>query len=110
MTNGEAHFRSRTAAVEEIYLDAVCRENVGGQFGELARVVAHIMANGHAYLRHFAEGVVEVVGQTLGGSAHGVDVHAVGAGAHYAAQTASAKFQVFVKGFYERGLVGCVEH
>ena len=48
-------------------------------------------------LGQVAECLEQIVGETLGGRAHGVDVHAVGARAHYAAQTAGAEFQVFVE-------------
>ena len=50
-------------------------------------------------------GRVQVIGQALGGLAHGVDVHAVGARAQHAAQTAGAEGEVAVKAVGDGGLV-----
>ena len=56
------------------------------------------------------EGFLEVVGEALGGGADGVDVHAVAAGAHDAAQAACAKFEVLVERFDKVCFVFGVKH
>ena len=48
---------------------------------------------------------LHVVRQALGGHADGVFVHAVGANAHDAAQTARSEFQVAVEGIFETGRI-----
>ncbi len=68
------------------------------------------MTYGDGNLGEVLEGLFQIVGQALGGGAHGVDVHAVCAGAHNAAQTAGAEFKVLVEGFDKRGGVFGVEH
>ena len=56
------------------------------------------------------EGFLEVVGEALGGGADGVDVHAVAAGAHDAAQAACAELEVLVERLDEVCLVLGVKH
>ena len=69
---------------------------------------------GHGHAQVFLAGVhfLDVVGETLGGHRHGVDVHAVGAGTHDAAQAASAELEVAVEalGEFVRVLVEHVLH
>ena len=67
LADGVRHFGRWASVVEEIDLDAVGREYVGGELGKLARVVAHVESYHHAYLRQLLEAVVEIVGETLGG-------------------------------------------
>ena len=105
-----AHLGHGTAGIEEIHLDAVGREDVGGEFGELAGVVAHVVTDSHRDLREILEAVVEVVGEALGCSAYGVDVHAVGAYAHDSAESAGAEFEVFIECVDELCLVFIVKH
>ncbi len=68
------------------------------------------MAHSHADLGEILEGFLEIVGEALGGGTHGVDVHAVGAGAHDAAQTAGAELELTVEALDELGLILGVEH
>ena len=56
------------------------------------------------------ESLEQVVGKTLGGHAYDIFVHAVGAGAHDAAQTAGAEFERAVEGVDKGSLVLGVEH
>ena len=99
-----------TEAVEKICLDAVGREDVGNDFSKFAGVVAHVVADGYGYLWQVGECLLEVVGKALSGGSYGVDVHTVCAGAHNAAQTACAEFEVAVESLDERGLVLGIEH
>ena len=68
------------------------------------------MAHYHLDLGFVGKCLLEVIGQTLGSCAHGVDVHTVGTGTHDAAQAACAEFEVFIERLYQLGLVGSVEH
>ena len=110
MTDGERELGGGAEVFEEVNLDAVGREYVSHDFGELARIVAYVVSDDYRNFGQVFESVFEVVGQTLSGGADGVDVHAVGAGAHDAAEAAGAEFEVFVKGFDEFGLVLGFEH
>ena len=89
---------------------ALMREDVGHDFGEFARIVAHVVPYDHRNLGQVGECLFEVVGEALGGSTYSVDVHAVGAGTHDASQTACAELKVLVERFDELcGVVG-VKH
>ena len=110
MTDREGKLRRGAEAVKQVYLYAVGGENVGDDFGELAGVVAHVVAHGDGNLRHVGESLFEVVGQALGGGTHGVYVHAVSARAHYAAQAACSEFEVAVESLDEGGRILCLEH
>ena len=96
-TDGIAHFGSGARSLKQIDLDAVGAEDVGDRLGKQAAVVAHVMTHDHRDLVQVLEGLVQVVGQALGGAAHRVDVHAVAASAHNAAQATGAKFQGLVE-------------
>ncbi len=52
----------------------------------------------------------KIVGKTLCGGAHCVDVHTVGTGTHDAAKTACTEFEIFIETFDEFCLVVSVEH
>ena len=109
-TDCERKLGSGTEIFEEIHLDAVGREDVGYDFGEFAGVVTHVMAYNHADLGHVGKSLVKIVGKTLCGCAHGIDVHAVRAGTHYAAEAACTEFVVLIERFDEFGFVFGVEH
>ena len=94
-----AEFRRGTQALEQVHLDAVIGEDLGRYFCEQAGIVAAVVADAHAGLSlHMG---LDVVGEALGGHAHRVFVHAVGAGAHDAAQAAGAELQVAVEGVFQ---------
>ena len=78
-----------------IHLDAVGGQHGGGLLGEFQALVAAVPGNGHTGT--VPAGAVQVVGKALGGLAHGVHVHAVGAGAQHAPQAGGTKGQVLVK-------------
>ncbi len=54
--------------------------------------------------------LLQVVGKTLRSATHGVDVHAVAASAHNAAQTTRSKLQIAVERLNEFGLVLGLQH
>ena len=100
LADREAQLGGRTQGVEEENREAVRGEDVGHTLGEHARVVAAVVADRHANLLA-REVLLQVVGQALRCSAHRVDIHAVGAHAHNAAQAAGTEFEVFVEALHE---------
>ena len=110
LTDSIGEFGSRTERIEQIYLDAVGRENVCDDFSEFAGVVTHVVAHNNTYLGQVGESLVQIVGEALGCSAYGVYVHAVGACAHNAAETAGAEFKVAIERIDKFGLVVSGEH
>ena len=86
--DGIAQFRGGAQGVEQVDVDAVVGEDVGGNLGEQAGVV---------------------VREALGGHAHGVLVHAVGAHAHDAAEAAGAELEVPVEGVFQADGVGFLQ-
>ena len=93
LTDSVGYLRHGTAVFEEVYLNAVCREDVGSEFREFTGVVADVMTYGNRDLRLIFETFLQIVGETLCSCAYGVDVHTVGACAHDTAQTACAEFR-----------------
>ena len=110
VANGKRHFGRGAHVVEQVNLDAVGREDVGGSFGKEAAVVAAVVTYHHGDLLHVLKVQVKVVSQALRGSAHGVFVHAVGSCAHDAAQTARAEFERAVEGVDEFRFVLILQH
>ena len=82
--------------------NAVCRQHAGSFAGEQFAVIAAVMRNGDLFGQ---VGRVQVIGQALGGLAHRVQVHAVGARPQHTAQAAGAKFQVTVKTVRDSGII-----
>ncbi len=105
-----ADFRSGTRALKQIDLDAIGTEDIGDRLGKQAAVVAHVMANDYRNLRQVLENLLQIVGKTLCGAAHGIDVHAVTTRTHDAAQSTGAKLKNLVERFYKLGLVLVVKH
>ena len=102
--DGIAQFRGGAQGVEQVDVDAVVGQDVRGDFGEQAGVVAAVVRDAHAGgAVHMG---LDVVREALGGHAHGVLVHAVGTHAHDAAEAAGAEFQVAVKGVFQRHGIG----
>ena len=110
VTDGKRYFGRGAQVVEEVDLDAVGREDGCRNLGELAAVVAAVVAYDDGDLVAVLEALVQVVGQALGGGAYGIDVHAVAAGTHDAAQAACAEFQILVETVNQFGLVVAVQH
>ena len=80
----------------EIGLDAVGGQHRRRLLGKQHALVAAVVGNGHRL--GLSVGVFQqIIGQALGGLAHRVHVHPVGAGADDAPQAAGAKLQVPVK-------------
>ena len=73
-------------------------------------MIAAVVTYDNSCVLLVGEGFVDVVREALCGSAHDVTVHAVSAGAHDAAQTASAEFECLVEGIDEGCCVRVVEH
>ncbi len=92
MKYGEGQLGGWLDGLERISLDAEGREDVAAGLGKVFGVVTHIVAYDNRNLRQVGKSLFEVVGQTLCGSSYGIDVHAIGARAHDAAQTACPKF------------------
>ena len=74
--------------------NAVCGQNRGAFARKDIGLDAAVVGDGHG--RRFAV-LVQVIGKALRRLAHGIDVHAVGAGADHAAQPAGSEFQIPVK-------------
>ena len=74
----------------DIGLDAVRGKGVGADLGKEAGIVARIVADGAALGK---VGRAEPCRHAEGGSAHGVNVEAVGTGAHHAAKTGGAELK-----------------
>ena len=105
--DGIAQFRGGAEGVEQVDVDAVVGEDVGGNLGEQAGVVAAVVRDAHAGgAVHMG---LDVVREALGGHAHGVLVHAVGAHAHDAAEAAGAELEVPVEGVFEADGVGFLQ-
>ena len=110
VTNGERHFRSRTQVIEQINLDTVRRENISRDFSELAAVVTAVVTHYDGDLLFVLEAFVQIVRQSLGSRAYCIDVHTVAARTHDTAQTTCSEFQVFIKTFYQFGLIWIFQH
>ena len=105
LTDGEADFRRRTKALEEINLDAVGREDVGNGLGKEATIVAAVVTDNNAEALLTRESLVDVVGKALRSHADDVLVHTVGACAHDAAQSTCTELEVLIEGINEGSLV-----
>ena len=103
--DGIGYLGRGTRSVKEIDLDSVGREDRGGEFSEFARVVAHVIAYGHTYLREIPECVFQIICQTLSCGADSVDVHSVGTGSHDSPESACSEFEILVESIYKRSLV-----
>ena len=91
----------------EVCLDAVGGQHRRGLLAEQHALVPAVVGNGHGL--GLAVCVLEqVIGQALGGLAHGVHVHPVGARADHAPQAAGAELQVPVEPVVD--LLGLVFH
>ena len=71
------HFRSWARAFKKIDLDAIGGEDVGNNLSKETAVVTNVMTNDNRNLLHIGKSVLQVVGKTLSGSTHSVDIHTV---------------------------------
>ena len=110
LTNRKRHFRRRTHVVEQRYLYAVCRKNIGRNLGKQTAVVTTVMTYHYGNLLQILEVLIQIIGQALRSCPHRVNVHTVRAHSHDAAQTARSEFQILIKRFHQIRLVGIVEH
>ena len=110
MADGIGQLGGGAEVLEEVDLDAVGREHVGYEFGELTGIVAHVVSYHDLDFGQVGEGLLQIVGETLRGGAYRVDVHAVGACAHDASQTARAEFEILVEALDKVGGVFSLEH
>ena len=92
--HGEGKGRRGHKLAVKVDLDAARCHDAGGFPGKQLAFMAAVVGNGDR-----RGGVLrkQVVGEALGGLPDGIQVHAVGAGAQLAAQTAGAKLQRPVK-------------
>ncbi len=96
------HSRHRHQDGPDIDLDAIGREHSGGHFCKHIALDAAVVADGHRWL---CKVLFQIIGQTLRCLCHSIDVHAVGACADDAAQTARAKGKVTVKRIFDFGII-----
>ena len=97
----KGHGRHRHQDGPDIDLDAIGRKHSGGHFCKHIALDAAVVADGH---RRLCKVLFQIIGQALRGLCHGIDVHAVGACADDAAQTARAKGKVTVKRIFDFGI------
>ena len=71
------HFRSWARAFKKIDLDAIGGEDVCNNLSKETAVVTNVMTNDNRNLLHIGKSVLQVVGKTLSGSTHSVDIHTV---------------------------------
>ena len=100
--DGVAEFGGGTDVIEQEHMQAVGAEHIGRDARELLAVVAAVKRDADAevialYMR------TDIIGESLGGHAHGVFVHAVRADSHDAAQAAGTEFQIPVKRILKPG-------
>ena len=108
MAHRKGEFGGRTQCFEKVYMEAVCSQYVGSDFGKLTAVVAAVVAHGSLDGVGIGEAFLHIVGQALGGHGHGVFVHTVGAHTHNAAQTARTEFKITIEAFIQ--LIGIIHH
>ena len=108
VAHGKRKLGSGTQSLEQIHMEAVCRQHIGGNLGKLAAVVAAVVAHSSLDGVGRGEALLHIVGQALGGHSHRVFIHAVGAHAHNAAQAAGTKLQIAVETLVQ--LVRVVHH
>ena len=100
VAHGEGELWRGAQVLKEVAEDTVGGHHAGGHLSEEAAVVARVVRYHHLQLL-VREIFLQIVGKPLGGCAHRVTVHAVGAYAHDAAQTARAKLQRTVETLVE---------
>ncbi len=84
VADGEGEFRRRARALEEVGVAAEVRDDFRGEFREFAREKAGVVAEADGWLARravFGMVVLDVVNESLGGTADVVGIHGVRAGA-----------------------------
>ena len=109
-TDSKGYLGRGTQVVEQIDLDAVGREDVGRNFSKLTAVVTAVVSYDNRDLLQIGKVLVQVVGHALCSSAYSIDVHAVAARAHNAAQSARTKLEVLVEALNKFSLVLILQH
>ena len=104
MPYGKGKHRRGTERVEQIGQNPVGGENLDTFHCKLCGMIPRVIGNDNAAAAKRRTVVFQFVGKPLGCLANGVDIHTVGAGAHDAAQSAGAKFQIAVKAILDFGL------
>ena len=94
-TQREGKLRGGAKLVEHVRPDPVCRQAQRRLIRELRGHIAGIIGDGNALL--FSALFDDVVGQSLGGLSHRIDVHPVGTRADHAAQSARSELQLLIK-------------
>ena len=94
IAHGVAEHGGRLQLGEQMDGDTGGGQHAGGLAGEHVRLDTGIERHRHGGLLIAG---VQVVGETLSGLTHGVDVHTVGAGADNTAQTAGTESQLTIK-------------
>ena len=108
--DGITYLGRGTRTFKQIHFNAVGTEDIGDCLGKQTAVVAHVMANDNRNLVPILECLVQIVGKALSGATHGVDVHAVAACTHDAAQASSTELQGLVERLDQFSLVLGVKH
>ena len=100
IADGEAQFRRRPDIVEDIDMDVIGHQHAGRDLGEQLAVVPAVVGDDGRNL--FPDKILlEIVGKPLRGHGHGIAVHAVGAGAHHAAQSARSELERAVECIFQ---------
>ena len=100
--HGKGEFRCGAEAVEEVGKNAVARQDGGGLPGKAVGVVPGVVGDHSAPAGAIGpSGFQDVPGQALGSFSDGAEVDPVGTGAHFAADAARAKLDLFSEGILE---------
>ena len=98
----KGHGRNRHQNRPDIHLDAIGSKYPGGNFCKHIALDAAVVADGH---RRRFKVLFQIVCQTLRSLCHRVDVHAVGACADHAAQTARTKSKITIECIFYFGTI-----
>ena len=110
MTDGKRHLRSGTHLFEQIYLNAIGRENIRRDLGKQRTVVTAIVSDYNRNLFHIFKVCVQIVRESLGSSSDSIDVHTIGTYAHDPTESARTKLEIFVKGLDQFCLIFVLQH
>ena len=94
-TQREGKLRSGAKLVEHVCLNPVRRQAQRRLIREFRGHIAGIVGDGDALL--FSALLDDIIGQSLGGLPHRVDVHPVGARADHAAQSSGSELQLLIE-------------
>ena len=88
--------------------DAVSCKNASSRLSEQARIDARIEADRHGAIHTHVR--LDVVGDTLGSLAHGVDIHAIGSRTEHAAKTSRTELEFLKECIFYRLGIGTLAH